>query len=830
MSFLNIALLFKINPNKYDNKKMKLIFTIVSALLIGMNVSFAQKNMLKGKVLDQAKQSVPGVALMLEGTVRGVQSDLSGNYTMRDIPEGEYVLKVNMLGYNEVRVPFTIKNSETHELDITIEEAPLSLDAFEFSVSRGIMGQERLPEVDRFRINAGKKNEVIRVGEINANLAMNNSRQIFSRTPGISIWENDGSGIQLGVAARGLNPNRSWEFNVRMNGYDITPDPMGYPEAYYTPPMEVVEQIEIVRGASSIQYGSQFGGLMNFVMRKPDKSKRFTFETLNTVGSNGLFSTFNYLGGTEGKWSYTAYYQKRVGNGWRENSYFNTDHAHVEVNYAASNRLMIGLEMTYMDTESQQPGGLTDEQFKTDPRSSSRERNWFSTPWFIPALTAEYILSENTKLSWKTFGTIAERNSIGFMRPINQEDDLGNRQVDRDFYTTYGSEVRMITEYSLFGKPNTLAAGVRYFNGFIDRKQVGTGDNGTEMNFDLISGEVYRRDFDFTNINQAAFAENVFRFSDKWLLTTGLRYERISSNMEGLFNIVNGQEQILLPQNTTRNFLLVGIGSEYKITPSMQFYSNFSQAYRPVLISDLTPPATTDIIDENLQDSRGFNFDLGYRGAVQNWMKFDVGYFYLNYADRIGTIAVQDDNGAISQFRTNLGNSVSQGFEGYVEFDPITVLTKTSRFGYLHLFASLAFVDARYGDFATTTVRDGEIVRGNLKGNRVENAPRKINRYGATYRYNRFSVTWQLSDIGDAFSDASNTVLPNAAATVGLIPAYQVQDISASTDIKNRYIFKAGINNLTNEMYFTRRAGGYPGPGIMPGEGRTVYFTFGLKL
>jgi Fe(3+) dicitrate transport protein len=139
-------------------------------------------------------------------------------------------------------------------------------------------------------------------------------------------------------------------------------------------------------------------------------------------------------------------------------------------------------------------------------------------------------------------------------------------------------------------------------------------------------------------------------------------------------------------------------------------------------------------------------------------------------------------------------------------------------------------VDARYGDFANTSVREGVVVEGNLKGNRVENAPRKINRYGVTYRYNRFSVTWQLSDVGDAFSDASNTVAPNAASTVGLIPAYRVQDISASTDIKSKYILKAGINNLTNEMYFTRRAGGYPGPGIMPGEGRTIYFTFGLKL
>lgn len=809
---------------------MRLISLVFLLFVISSTGTVAQKNILKGNIVDENQQPVIGASVYLEGTVRGVQSDVNGNYILKDFPHGDYVLRVSMLGYKDASFPFSIGDKESKEFNLVLGEELILLDAFEFSVSRGIMGQEKMPEVDNFRINAARKNEVIRVGEINANLAMNNSRQIFGRTPGISIWENDGSGIQLGVASRGLSPNRSWEFNVRMNGYDVTPDPMGYPEAYFTPPMEVVEQIEIVRGASSLQYGPQFGGLMNFVMRKPDKSKRFTFESLNTVGNNGLFSTFNYLGGTEGKWNYTAYYQKRVGNGWRENGYFNTDHAHVEVNYAASNRLKLGVEMTYMTTESQQPGGLTDEQFNRDARQSTRSRNWFSTPWFIPAITAEYILSDNTKLSWKTFGTFAERNSVGFVRPITQEDDLGNRQLDRDFYTTYGSELRMITNYSLFGKEQTLASGVRYFNGFIDRKQNGQGDSGTRMNFDLIEGGVYNRDLDFSNINYAAFAENIFRFSDKFLATAGLRLESIYSNMEGRFNIQNGQEVLLSPQTRTRNFLLLGLGSEYRLTSTTEFYTNFSQAYRPVLISDLTPPATTDVIDENLKDSRGYNFDFGYRGAIGSYLKFDVSYFYLNYADRIGTIAQMGPGGDIFQFRTNLGNSVSQGFEGYVEFDPITAFLKSSRIGYVHMFASLALVDARYGDFATTTVSNGVITEGNIKGNRVENAPRKINRYGLTYQYKNFSATWQLSDIGEAYADASNTVEPNAAATVGLIPAYQVQDLSGSATFAKRYILKAGINNLTNEMYFTRRAGGYPGPGIMPADGRTFYVTVGLKL
>ncbi|MCP9769334.1 TonB-dependent receptor, partial [Lacihabitans sp. LS3-19] len=182
------------------------------------------------------------------------------------------------------------------------------------------------------------------------------------------------------------------------------------------------------------------------------------------------------------------------------------------------------------------------------------------------------------------------------------------------------------------------------------------------------------------------------------------------------------------------------------------------------------------------------------------------------------------------QYRTNLGRSLSQGFEGYLEFDPISAFIKKSKFGYLSLFASVAFIDATYKGFKTTIVVNNQIVEGNLSGKKVENAPSKINRFGVNYNKKGFSMTWQLSDIGSAYSDASNTETPNVAATTGLIPAYTVQDISASFKFLKNYNVKAGINNITNEKYFTRRAGGYPGPGILPADGRTFNVSAGVKF
>ncbi|MGL4629796.1 MAG: TonB-dependent receptor domain-containing protein [Leadbetterella sp.] len=804
-----------------------IFFILNSFLTFGVN---AQKTSIYGKVTNPSGQNVGFANLSLKGTVRNVQSNTEGEYIFKSLKVGQYTLVASMIGFETQEIKIELQENQNLAVDVVLKEASYTLSDVHITAKRGIKGNEHLAEIEGYTINATKKNELIVLSNINANMAMNNSRQIFSKTPGISIWENDGSGVQLGVASRGLSPNRSWEFNNRMNGYDITPDPMGYPEAYYTPPMEVVDRIEIVRGASSLQYGSQFGGLMNFVLRKPDISTKFTVESQNTVGSNGLFSTFNYVGGTVGRLSYTSYYQKRLGNGWRDNSSFDTDHSHLELSYAVSNKFKIGAEATYMMTQVQQAAGLTDVQFAENPKQSMRSRNWFSTPWFIPSLHAEYIFTPKTKISLKVFSTIAERNSVGNVKTITEVDVPNSaRQVDRDYYTTLGTELRLLKDYTLFKKNHTMAAGVRYFNGHIDRKQLGKGSINNDMDFSTTDGS-FSRDLDFNNINHAAFMEHIFRLSKRFLITAGARLENISSNIQGQLNVSNGTPQILSSTDRSRTFMIFGAGTEIHVSPQSEIYSNISQAYRPVLISDLTPPATTDVIDPNLQDADGYNFDLGYRGKLSNFLNFDVDYFQVNYNNRIGTITQTNELGKNYQFRTNLGQTISRGAEVYVEFDPISAFFKKSKLGYLSIFASLAYIDAKYTDFKTATLVDGVIKEGNLKGKRVENAPKNINRLGATYSKKGFSITWQLSDIGKAYSDANNMEKANAAATTGLIPSYTVQDLSASFRFLKHYNLKSGINNLTDERYFTRRAGGYPGPGLMPADGRTVYVSAGIKF
>jgi len=157
---------------------------------------------------------------------------------------------------------------------------------------------QQIPEIVGTNIYAGKKNALIVLENVQGNIANNTMRQVLAKVPGIHIWESDPSGIQIGIAARGLSPNRSWEFNVRQNGYDIAADPFGYPEAYYNPQLQAVQRIEIIRGQGALQYGPQFGGMVNYILKNGSEiNQPFEFETQQTIGSNGLINSYNAIGG-----------------------------------------------------------------------------------------------------------------------------------------------------------------------------------------------------------------------------------------------------------------------------------------------------------------------------------------------------------------------------------------------------------------------------------------------------------------------------------------------------------------------------------------------------
>lgn len=702
---------------------------------------------------------------------------------------------------------------------------PIQLSGVEISTVRVILPVHRMPNVHGTILVAGKKNEVIELSKSNVDLASVNQRQIFARVPGLMIWENDGSGIQVGIAARGLSPNRSWEFNTRQNGCDISPDVYGYPEAYYTPPMEAVERIEFLRGSASLQFGPQFGGMVNYVLKSGHGNKPFFYESRQSAGSYGLFSSFNAIGGTKKKWSYYAFAQQRRGDGWRENSKFDVKSLYGSVEYRHSNNLLVGMNMTHSQFLSQQPGGLTDDQYASDWRSSSRSRNWLQVPWNVASIFVKVRTSEHSLIDVKLFGVLADRSSVGFMKAITMSDTINTetdsynpRKLDIDHYQTWGAELRWLFEYELMGLEHQLAAGVRHSDAHTHRLNDGIGSASPLFDDELAQGEFGKNLF-FDNVNTAAYIENIFHVGNRLTITPAVRIENLTSTARGYTSVSEGDFD---PLQRKRAFALAGIGIQYEWT-NMNLYANASQAYRPVTYGDFTPASTTDVIDPNLKDASGYNAECGFRGTHRNWLNFDAGLFYLFYDNRIGTVQRDGLN-----FKTNIGTSVSKGIEIYAEFDPVKMIFTQPRFGSVSLFLSGSILDARYIRWDNPAIAEDPIA--SIENKRIEYAPNQTWRAGLSYKISTLIASVQWSFVDEVYTDATNSEHPSANAQAGKIESYNLLDATIKYELSEKAFVQAAVNNVLDTRYATRRAGGYPGPGLLPGSGRTITLTFGLNL
>jgi Fe(3+) dicitrate transport protein len=676
-----------------------------------------------------------------------------------------------------------------------------------------VRGTGHMPDVKDGIIYAGKKNEVILVDSLDANKAINNTRQILGRIPGLNIVESETGGFTAnGISTRGLNPTQSIEMNTRQNGYNISGDVYGYNESYYLPPMEAVSRIEMVRGASSLQYGPQFGGMINYVLNEAPKDKKFEWYTSETGGSFGLFNTFNSIGGTINKISYYGFAQFRTMNGWRPNSKQWQLSAFGKIQFTPSEKLNAGVEYTLLRNRIKMPGGLTDSMFNADPRTSFRSRNWLKSPWNIVTGYLNYNISPQTFLSIKSSlmfsnRSLVWRNEDGGAAALDEKDPVTGEYVHREVASedmnNATTEVRLTHDYTVGKMQNTLGGGIRYTYAWFKKQSGGEGTTGSDFDLSIV-GE-FEKNIDFATTNIAPFVENIFRVNDQFSITPGFRFEYLQSTSDGYKD--SDGERLVADEKRKRYLPLFGLGLQYQTTAYTNAYANFSQAYRPISYSELTPIGVTSKIDPHLQDAKGFNADLGYRGTVKNYLNFDIGLFYIAYNNRIGTVLMNAGSSDQYTLRTNVANSVHKGLESYIEFNLLKYLNSHSKKG-LNIFNSLALIDAKY-------------TSGKFKGNRVETATKYINRIGVTYYDNRLSGTFEMSNNGDAYGDATNAKI-SSDPVAGYIPAYTVLDASFTYRLK-KFSLKAGMNNIADKKYFTQRADEYPGPGIIPSIGRNFY-------
>ncbi|MCT4623572.1 MAG: TonB-dependent receptor, partial [Schleiferiaceae bacterium] len=225
-------------------------------------------------------------------------------------------------------------------------------------------------------------------------------------------------------------------------------------------------------------------------------------------------------------------------------------------------------------------------------------------------------------------------------------------------------------------------------------------------------------------------------------------------------------------------------------------------------------------VDPNLKDEKGFSADIGFRGTAGKYFSFDVTGFMIYYNDRIGQV-LKTDSLLFSTYRlrTNVADSRNIGIEAYAELNILPILGYQKQNQALNIYTTLSLMDAFYMNSKEEA----------YQGKKVEMVSPIIARMGVTYRLSRFTTALQFAYTHQHYTDATNAEFSPDAVS-GLIPSYYVLDWSLDYQFKRWFSLSAGINNLTDNMYFTRRAAGYPGPGILPSDGRSIYLTLQFKI
>lgn len=433
-----------------------------------------------------------------------------------------------------------------------------------------------------------------------------------------------------------------------------------------------------------------------------------------------------------------------------------------------------------------------------------------------------YSINSNNQIQFKYYNSIGQRNSIGFLKAINLKDDNSNRQIDIDNYTNYTAELMMTNQFKTAAINHHLQTKLKMYNGNTLRLANGKGDKLETFNLNLL--EDFARKYDLHAQQYALSIQDEIQFN-KITIKPSVRLDYINASIEGT-NAGKAQAKI----DKDRILVNGGINFDYKIDAHQHIYSNISSNYRPVLFSDIIPPSTTDSIDPNLKDIKGFTSELGYQ-YNHHLFNIECTLFAIDYANRSGNMLILNNLNQSRVLRTNIGNSLHLGVELVTEIKLFSALKIQDKLGELKISNSFAYTNASYyTTSAYSTSNNKDITTTDLSGNKVENAPNIINRVQLNYSYKKIEIGFNHNFVGETFTDAANTAVSNVSSQIGLLPSYQIIDLALKLHINKSISFNGGCNNLLNTFYATRRAGGYPGPGIMPGETRNFYFGISFRL
>ena len=670
-----------------------------------------------------------------------------------------------------------------------------------------------LPDVDRERIFAGKRASVIDLEAV-PQVQANNYRQALALTPGLLFAEETTPLVSLGYRGIG-DPNRAQFLQVLKDGIPIHADPFGYPEAYFTPPLEGVDHLEFIRGGGALMYGPQPAGALNYVTRQPSLDRAFRGRTQHIFGSDNLYSTYTAVDGTSGRLGYLGYFNHRQSDGFRAaNSDYQIDGGHFKwvLDGAKESRWTLGLD-AYEESHGE-PGGLSlgtgplAVNYREDRSQSSKQYDRFQMRRYIPSVEYQLDFDERTFLSLKSWGGYYDRWSKrqrggGFgVQPSGGA--AASNDIERQEFYSFGIEPRLRHDWEALSETHSLAAGVQLYRMNSPR----TDSRGSSAWAD--EGLVFK-DSQRDVLSGALFLENKFTMG-RWSITPGFRLETINQDLSlQNYSLATGEVSTKGTKDRTDLQPLLGVGVAYEVRPQVQFYGNVSQSYRTAIFGEaLIVPTSGTVLEGDIKPIKGLTYEVGFRGNPKTWITWDSSLFRVDLDNKFGGTVT---SGNVTTLK-NVGRTVNQGWDGAVQVDVVGVsdaLRGTDAVGHWGSFSL----------FGNVTLLDATLRGGTSDGKVPQYAPSHLVRSGVIYRWqDRVKVAFLGTFMADHF--ATDDENPER-----LIPAYSTWDLTAEIVLwRDRARFMAGINNIFDELYYAR----VRGDGIDPAYGRNYYAGFSLEF
>ncbi|MBX2926596.1 MAG: TonB-dependent receptor [Saprospiraceae bacterium] len=633
-----------------------------------------------------------------------------------------------------------------------------------------------------------------------------NGNEALRTVAGLHVVEEEGIGMRVNIGIRGLDPDRSSRVLILEDGVPVALNPFGEPQMYYSPAIDRMEAVEVLKGSGQILFGPQtIGGVINYITAAPPASEEGRIRI--TAGQNGFFSSLLSYGNTVGNAGFRVdYLRKQADNIGSTQFRINDLTGKVLLRQSAratlglkwgvydevSNSTYIGLTQAMYDQGGQDFVQLApDDLLKVRRFSGSVSHEYRFTPLIRVKTTA---FGYTTERNWQRqdFGrTPATSNLTGVVwgdesipgGAIYMRNQNGHR--DRQFEVA-GIEPRLTAHFDVGKISNKLETGARYlferaYEQRVNGRKAGAA-SGALVEDEIRSGQAL-----------SAYFQNRMEFNRRMSFSFGLRAESYFYERD-IARIASTDTSIV--SNTQIFQWIPGIGLQYNATENWTFFTGIHRGFAPPRVKDAIANSGEVY---NLDPELSWNSELGLRGTIGKTFFVEWTAFHTDFSNQI--IPISESSGGSGSGLVNGGRSLHRGVEMAANWNAGAFFLPQNHT--LELYAALTYVDARYN--VDRFINEGDAV--NINGNRTPYAPDWL--YSAALQYAapfglqaRFTLNGQSAQ----FTDELNTETPSANGETGRIDARFTLDGSLSYALPGgKWSFQAGVKNLTDERFIATR-------------------------